>query len=767
MALLDARQVELVKGDRVRIHLNRWAMHSQDPPILSADLEGELKAVTPKAILFVGIASTQEARNCHRCGLYIKNPVSVVIGYGPDCCEHLGIHRPANDEWTEEQKDEIRQRIAETSAVEVWLPRSTIKIEVIEHAPKIEPKPAPAVAPDLAKVSAWLVTARKSLEAIRRGETVGNWTEETLAAKIAEGEALLAPIAPAPVAVPAFAASVENGVIYVRCPYDARFLAKAIAGCRGWDGTSKRWKYLATYNVAKAIAGVFPQAVLDDGFRALLRQADEAGKAVAHKTATDLPAIPVTKTEPWTHQLQTYHFARELNGAGIFLDMGCGKSKVAVDLIVNRGHRRTLIIAPLKVLNVWPAQFEIHAGKPIRVVVLGGDTRRQMSVEKKAALAREAIAQSDRDGMPLVIVVNYESAWRSPFGPTYSHDGKQIVALGLALETEWDCVILDEAHRIKSAGGKASLFMSRLGKRVPYRLALTGTPMPHSPIDVYALYRFLDPSVFGTSKAAFEAEYAVKGGYGGYQILGYRNVEKMNEKIYSIAHRVRSEDVLDLPEFQHIERYCELGSEALRAYRQLEDDFVASLGEEKVTVTNALTKLLRLQQITGGYVPDDNGQTHRVDTAKAELLMDVLEDLDEHEPLVIFARFHDDLNEIHAAVKKTGRTTVELSGRKNELDRWQAGEADVLVTQVNAGKEGIDLTRARYAIYYSLGFSLGDYEQSLKRTHRPGQTRKCIYVHLIATGTVDQKVYRALSEKKSVVEYVLSEMGSVQLAESA
>lgn len=802
-AILPATDVDLVKGDRVMLTLTRWAMHSQNPPILSKVLEGVIDAVTPKALLFSGSVSTQEARNCHRCGLYIKNPVSVVIGYGPDCCATLGIPRPSDSDWTQEERDAIRAKLAETTKVTTWLPRSVVKVEILERASlkscvkcgrsgcngrtgamhehedeagkwthdvccafgeKLSrgTPVAPRETPDLAKVAAWLVSAKRILNtALETGCYPGEWTRETLMEKIADGERLLAANAPK---APAFEASVENGVIYVRCPYDARFLAKAIAGCRGWDGASKRWKYQATVAVATAIVGVFPQAAQSDGFRELLARIDETKRAAEHKTATDLDAIPVTKTAPWLHQLQTYHFAEKLSGAGIFLDMGTGKSKVAIDLIVNRGHKRTLIIAPLKVISVWPKQFETHSGKPVRVVALNGDNRRQMSIEKKAQLAREAIAQSERDGLPLVVVINYESVWRSPFGPTYSHDGKQITALGLALSTEWDCVILDEAHRIKAAGGKASLFMSRLGKRVPYRLALTGTPMPHSPIDVYALYRFLDPSVFGTSKAAFEANYVVKGGYGGYQILGYRNVEQLNAKVYSIAHRVKSEDVLDLPEFQHVERYCTLGDEARRAYQNLEADFITSLGEEKVTVTNALVKLLRLQQITGGYVPDDNGETHRVDEAKAELLADVLEDVDAREPLVVFARFHEDLNSIHETVRKSGRTTAELSGRKNELAAWQDGEADVLVTQVQAGKEGIDLTRARYAIYYSVGFSLGDYEQSLKRTHRPGQTRNCIYVHLVAKGTVDEKVYRALSEKKSVVEYVLGEMGASEVA---
>ena len=94
----------------------------------------------------------------------------------------------------------------------------------------------------------------------------------------------------------------------------------------------------------------------------------------------------------------------------------------------------------------------------------------------------------------------------------------------------------------------------------------------------------------------------------------------------------------------------------------------------------------------------------------------------------------------------------------DELKRWQAGEAPVLAVQIDSGGVGVDLTRARYAIYYSLGFSLGSYEQSLARIHRPGQTRPVEYIHLLAEGTVDEKVMAALARRSDVVNTVLQQM---------
>ncbi|MBE0656622.1 MAG: DEAD/DEAH box helicase, partial [Bryobacteraceae bacterium] len=121
-------------------------------------------------------------------------------------------------------------------------------------------------------------------------------------------------------------------------------------------------------------------------------------------------------------------------------------------------------------------------------------------------------------------------------------------------------------------------------------------------------------------------------------------------------------------------------------------------------------------------------------------------------------RFHKDLEAVNRVADETGRRSLELSGRADELQLWQAGGAPVLAVQIDSGGVGVDLTRARYAIYYSLGFSLGSYEQSLARIHRPGQTRPVTYIHLLAEGTVDQKVMTALARRSDVVNSVLQQM---------
>jgi SNF2 family DNA or RNA helicase len=215
------------------------------------------------------------------------------------------------------------------------------------------------------------------------------------------------------------------------------------------------------------------------------------------------------------------------------------------------------------------------------------------------------------------------------------------------------------------------------------------------------------------------------------------------------------------------ERRFNLSNSARKTYTTLYRDMVADVGSGKVTVVNALTRLLRLQQITSGFLPveDEGGTTNlqQIDTSKQELLADLLEDLPAHEPLVVFFRFTHDADSIRQKVEAAGRRYYELSGRINQLEDWKTecpGDlpAGVIAVQIRAGGAGVDLTRACYCAYYSLGFSLGDYDQSRRRINRPGQTRPVRFYHLIANGTVDEDVYAALKAKTDVVNHIVDGM---------
>jgi len=301
----------------------------------------------------------------------------------------------------------------------------------------------------------------------------------------------------------------------------------------------------------------------------------------------------------------------------------------------------------------------------------------------------------------------------------------------------------------------ASRYCSRLSDRVGHRVALTGTPMSHSPLDIYAQYRALDKTIYGTSFTRFRSRYAIMGGFNRMQVVAYQREAELRDLFYSRAYRVESDDVLSLPPVLSINMMCELGNEGQRLYAEMADQFIADVEGGQITASNALSRLLRLQQITSGYGRLEDGTDVEIDNSKAKVLEDILTDIG-REPVIVFTRFVHDLDVVHRVASKVGVPSYEVSGRRKDLSEWSQG---VLAVQIQAGGLGLDLTLARYAIYYSLGFSLGDYSQSMARLHRPGQSHPVEYIHILASGTVDETVMEALARREAVIDHILKEVG--------
>ncbi len=306
---------------------------------------------------------------------------------------------------------------------------------------------------------------------------------------------------------------------------------------------------------------------------------------------------------------------------------------------------------------------------------------------------------------------------------------------------------------VKTQLGGQTWFCSRLCDRVSQRIGLTGTPMAHSPMDVYAQFRALDKSIYGTSFTRFRSRYAILGGFSNHQVVAFQNLDELHQKFYSIAYRVTADDVLDLPETINIYDRCVFDSKARKTYDDLERDFIVDLDEGVITASNVLSRLLRLQQVTSGFGRTEDGLDVPLSSAKRDLLRDILEDIGK-EPVVVFCRFRWDLDTIRSVADKLDMPCFEVSGRVKDLDQWKT-QGGVLAVQIQAGGLGLDLTKARYAIYYSLGFSLGDYLQSRARLHRPGQTDTVKYIHLMVADSVDERVISALSKREDVIKSIL------------
>lgn len=460
------------------------------------------------------------------------------------------------------------------------------------------------------------------------------------------------------------------------------------------------------------------------------------------------------KTKPWKHQLLALEYLYQRDAGALYTKPGSGKTKIMIDLIVNRGFKRVLIVAPKKPCDVWPSQFRLHSNLGIENVIP------LHNLDWKGKQNELKLAMSQPKDHVLVFICNYDSVWRKPLDRMLFYK-----KLGL------DCVICDESHRIKSPGSRCSRFLARLGKVVSHRYLLTGTPLAENPMDVYAQYRFLDPSIFGTNYYAFCDQYQNVDPYltakVGHTILDkrnpYKNLDLLREKMFSCAFYMKPS--IKLPKTTRMVVKVPMDSTAELVYKELCTEGAVEMGEGFMTVNNVLAMTIRKQQVTSGYLPleyDDDDrpkELKRISTYRRTALLKFIRSLPEDEPLVIFAKFTKDLYSIRKVAERLGCGYSEVSGSEDTLDEWKSGKTRIIGVQYGSGSEGIDLTRAHICIFYSLDHSLGKYDQALKRVHRPGQESPCMYYHFVATmstgRTVDQEILQALKNKKDYVREVM------------
>ncbi|MCD8197832.1 MAG: DEAD/DEAH box helicase [Lachnospiraceae bacterium] len=462
------------------------------------------------------------------------------------------------------------------------------------------------------------------------------------------------------------------------------------------------------------------------------------------------------RAHPYDHQRRAFAFACRVlgiddpekagGGVALLLEMGCGKSLIAVAIagvLYQRGLiSRVLVVAPLLVLGVWEDEFERFADFPYELTILRGGSAKKRETLEKVKQAEEG---------PLQIVVNnYESTWR--------------------LEEEIrrfkpDLIIADEAHKLKDGTTAQSKAMHRLGDRARFKLLLTGTLITNRELDVFSQYRFADSSIFGRSFVRFRNHFFDMTGYGNHTPVFRSSMQdEFLEKLHSIAFRTTKEECLDLPGITEEVRTVEMEPKAMKIYRELEKQAYTELSEEsEVTVNNVLTKLLRLSQATGGHLTDDTGKDVTISKAKLDALSDIVDSVtEEGKKLVVMARFVAELDDIEKLLQKKGIEYSVIRGgvtdRQAEVDRFQEDEVCmVFVGQIAAAGLGLTLTAASTMLFYSLDYSMSNFEQAKARIHRVSQKEDCHYIYLQAKGTVDAKVLKSLRDKADLAAMLVDE----------
>jgi SNF2 family DNA or RNA helicase len=237
---------------------------------------------------------------------------------------------------------------------------------------------------------------------------------------------------------------------------------------------------------------------------------------------------------------------------------------------------------------------------------------------------------------------------------------------------------------------------------------------------------------------------------------------ELTRRIHSIAFRATKAECLDLPETMEIVRTVGLELEAQSLYHDMVRDSMLLLGEGEVTATNVLTRLLRLSQLTGGFLcQDDSERPVSVSSTKLAALADIVDSAAEDgRKLVIIARFLPEIDAIRRMLDKKaiGYSVIsgEIKDRDDQVRRFQTDpDVTVFVGQIATAGLGITLTAADTMVFYSLDYSMSNFEQAKARIHRVGQRNPCTYLYLVAASTVDEKVLQALRDKADLARILI------------
>ena len=465
------------------------------------------------------------------------------------------------------------------------------------------------------------------------------------------------------------------------------------------------------------------------------------------------------KTKPYAHQLKALEISWDKKCFAYFMEMGTGKSKVLIDnsaILYDHGKiNGVLIVAPKGVYKNWysseiPTHLPDHIEKN---VVLW-----QANITKQQQKNLNTLFKTGTDLH--ILIMNVESL-STKKGVDFAYK---------FINSHETLMAVDESTTIKNPEAKRTKNIVELGKNVKYKRILTGSPVTKSPLDLYKQCEFLDPWLLDhTSWYTFRTRYAIMknmsfNGRTFQKVVGYKNLSELSEKLKPFSNRVLKDDCLDLPKKTFMKRIVQLTPDQFKVYEQMKKEALAILNGKMLTTSNALTQLMRLQQITCGHFKSDDGTVQQVKSNRIDELIDVLNEIEGK--VVIWAHWQNDVKQIIKAITDEfdQNSFVDYYGltpqeeRQQNIKRFQEDEdCRFFIGTPQTGGYGITLTAASNMIYYSNGYDLEKRQQSEARIDRIGQEKPMTYIDIICEDTVDERIVKALRKKVNIASQVMGE----------
>lgn len=458
-----------------------------------------------------------------------------------------------------------------------------------------------------------------------------------------------------------------------------------------------------------------------------------------------------SKTELMAHQKQAVDKMMPTRIGALFMEMGTGKSRTAIELVLKRSEKidRVLWFCPVSLKET------------IRYEIMKHTDCNASELHVFSSKTTEGTLPSCR-----WYVIGIESMSASP----------RDICLVHRLITDKTMVIVDESSYIKGHKARRTMRITYLSERARYRLILTGTPLSQGVVDLFSQMRFLSPKILGyTSFYSFAAnhlEYHEK--FKG-MITRSHNTEYLAAKIRPYVYQVTKDECLDLPGKLYEKRFFTMSWEQSAAYMEAKEEILLECdsndGWDSVTIFRLFTAL---QQVVCGFrnwKPKGSPvSTHfEYPHSRLDVLLDTVTSIPPNEKIIIWAKYLHDINGIIQVLsEKFGKDSVsQYHGKLNErkrqaqIDRFRS-EARFFVATPSCGGHGLTLNEACYSIFYSNGFKYAERIQAEDRNHRIGQHHRVVYIDIVCRDSIDERIIRALFNKGDVVDEFKREVDKIK-----
>lgn len=453
------------------------------------------------------------------------------------------------------------------------------------------------------------------------------------------------------------------------------------------------------------------------------------------------------KYTPYSYQQYAASWIIDKKYSALFLDCGLGKTVITLTAISALLYdyfeiTKVLVVAPLRVAHsTWDEE------------VAKWDHLKNIRISKVLGTEKERIAALNTKAD--VYIINRENVrWLVNF-----------------YKADWpfDMVVIDELSSFKSSKSqrfKALRKARPLTKRI---VGLTGTPAPNGLIDLWSQIYLLDGGErLGKTVTGFREKYFLPDKRNRHIVFTYKPKEGAKEAIYEklsdICVSMKAEDYLELP--QRIDNIIsvELNSAVIKQYEVLEKELILSLDDSDISAGSAAVLANKLIQMANGAVYDENGEVKYIHDEKLKALDELIEAAS-CRPVLIFYGYQHDKDRIMNCLSKLNPRILQSD---KDIKDWNRGEVQILLAHPASCGHGLNLQAGgNIIIWFGLTWSLELYQQANARLHRQGQKETVIIHHIIAKGTIDEKVMKALADKNTsqtaLIEAVKAQMSKYKI----